>query len=517
MATEFVQSGYIEVWRDGALVSRHRVEREAVESALAHSESRGDGDYELRFPPVKVIVRRTITAPDAPALDTPVPTGETTMNVGLSRPATGPTTISSYYLERCSDYEELGENSTGSWAVIASGLTIFGSMNVYNDSGLTNGTTYYYRLRAVDTTERYSQYSAVVSATTSAVVSDTTAPTVPTSLTATQAESGVILLSWVASTDAVGVVNYDVLRGIGDGSGNVVGTGAVIATVTGTSYSDSTVVDDQEYYYRVSAKDAAGNASAYTARVFITPSPVAGGGVALDYNEGFETNLGAFFTSTAGAAIVEVNATRAREGTKSLLTHCPNPTVWRAEVSLGYGGCVPMQQATWYGWSVYADDNWVGDFNTWEAFGQWHTRDDSMSPPIAFETGYRAGYGTGNLLFRVSWASAAPPTSFTGNQIWNLGRMDDLKGQWLDFVMYVVPSSTTTGQLRLWMNGTEVATRLNAPNYVNDVIGPYWKMGIYNGWRYGDATPGVTERKAWWDNYRQVTDPAAVYSDVAPR
>jgi hypothetical protein len=411
----------------------------------------------------------------------------------------------------------LGESSTGAWSVIASGLSIFGLGNVYSDSGLTVGTTYYYRLRAIDTTDRYSQYSAVVNATTTSAAADVTAPTVPTNLTAIQAESGVVLVSWTASTDAVGVTEYDILRGTGDGSGNVVGTGAIIASTSNTSYSDSTVVDDQEYYYRVRARDAAGNASDYTSRFFITPSPAQGGGVSLDYDETFEVGIGAFSLSKTPNSIVEVSATLAREGAKSLLTHCPDPTQWRAEVSLGYGGVVPMQQATWYGWSVYADDNWVGDFNTWEAFGQWHTRDDTMSPPIAFETGYRSGYGTGNLLFRVSWSASAPPTSFSGNQIWNLGRMDDLKGQWLDFVLYLVPSSTTTGQLRLWMNGTEVATRLNAANYVNDATGPYWKMGIYNGWRYGDSTPGVTERKAWWDCYRQVTDPAAVYSDVAPR
>jgi hypothetical protein len=508
VGTEFVSQGYIEVWFGGELVSRHRVEREAVESVLRDDR---DGEYELRFPTVRVIHKKPIIEPSAPEIGTPT-ASVSALSIPLVRASTGPTNVTEYVLQRsATSPPTIGDDG---WAEIARGA-LFAS-GPYVDSGLPNSTQFWYRALAVDTTGRQSRWAATVTGTTPAG-GDTTAPTVPTGLLVSQGGSGVLLVSWTASTDASGIASYDVLRGTGDGSGGVVGSGAVVATVTGTSYSDSGLTLGQEYYYRVLARDNAGNTSAYTARVFATPSAPQGGGVALDYNATFETSISPFFESKVGSAIVAVDATHAREGTKSLLTHCQDTTQWRAEVSLGYGGCVPMQAASWYGWSVYADDNWTGDFPTWEAFGQWHTRDDTMSPPVAFETGFRSGYGTGNLLFRVSWSTAAPPTTFTGNQIWNLGRMDTLKGQWLDFVMYFVPSSTATGQLRLWMNGTEVATRLNAPNYVADSIGPYWKMGIYNGWRYGDATPGITERKAWWDCYRQVTDPAAVYADVAPQ
>jgi hypothetical protein len=50
MPITLTTSGYIEVYRDGVFISRHTVETKAVESALAHSEELGDGDYELRFP-----------------------------------------------------------------------------------------------------------------------------------------------------------------------------------------------------------------------------------------------------------------------------------------------------------------------------------------------------------------------------------------------------------------------------------------------------------------------------------
>jgi hypothetical protein len=127
------------------------------------------------------------------------------------------------------------------------------------------------------------------------------------------------------------------------------------------------------------------------------------------------------------------------------------------------------------------------------------------------------------LHFRYGWANNPNATAFEGQQIHALCTIDSMKGHWTDFVMMARWSTTGSGQLRLWMNGTEVVTRLNAPNYIYDEnesgqqCGPYWKLGIYNGWRYGDSTPGVTFRRAWIDACRQINDPNAAYADAAPR
>ena len=50
---EFTSSGYIEVTRNGQVLSRHRVEREAIESCVRY----GNGDYVITYPPVRVAVR----------------------------------------------------------------------------------------------------------------------------------------------------------------------------------------------------------------------------------------------------------------------------------------------------------------------------------------------------------------------------------------------------------------------------------------------------------------------------
>ena len=53
----FVAGGYIEVTRNGAVLSRHRLEREAIESCTKH----GPGVYVLTYPSVRVVVEGTET------------------------------------------------------------------------------------------------------------------------------------------------------------------------------------------------------------------------------------------------------------------------------------------------------------------------------------------------------------------------------------------------------------------------------------------------------------------------
>jgi len=71
----------------------------------------------------------------------------------------------------------------------------------YNDNGLSPGTSYSYRVRAVDGAGSLSPYSTVASATTAA---DTQPPTAPASVTAAAADTSQINLRWTASTDNVG-------------------------------------------------------------------------------------------------------------------------------------------------------------------------------------------------------------------------------------------------------------------------------------------------------------------------
>lgn len=81
---------------------------------------------------------------------------------------------------------------------------------------------------------------------------DKTAPSVPTTLSASALSTTSAQVSWPASTDAVsGVVRYDVYR-----------DGVLVGAATATTYDDTGLTAGSTYAYTVRAVDAAGNASA---------------------------------------------------------------------------------------------------------------------------------------------------------------------------------------------------------------------------------------------------------------
>jgi hypothetical protein len=93
--------------------------------------------------------------------------------------------------------------------------------------------------------------------------SDTTAPSVPQDLHVVSASPTSVDLAWSASTDPDdAVAGYDVLRGSTPG-----GPYTTIASVSGTTYSDTAVDQDGRYYYVVRAFDTANNHSANSAEV----------------------------------------------------------------------------------------------------------------------------------------------------------------------------------------------------------------------------------------------------------
>jgi chitodextrinase len=126
-----------------------------------------------------------------------------------------------------------------------------GNVTSFQDTGLTPGTTYSYRVRAFDLAGNVSGLSLQQSATTP-TAPDTTAPTTPTGLTASAFSSSKIDLSWTPSTDNVAVTGYRVYRN----SVFVVALGS-----SNTAFQDTGLAPSTSYSYVIDAVDAAGNAS----------------------------------------------------------------------------------------------------------------------------------------------------------------------------------------------------------------------------------------------------------------
>ena len=131
----------------------------------------------------------------------------------------------------------------------------------YSDTGLSSATTYVYRVAAYDAAGNASSQTDAISVNTG----DTTPPSVPAGLSATAVSSSRIDLSWTASTDNVGVASYRIYR-----------NSILIATVAGTSYSDSGLAAGTSYTYSVSAVDGAANASSPSAGASATTAAAAG-------------------------------------------------------------------------------------------------------------------------------------------------------------------------------------------------------------------------------------------------
>lgn len=98
------------------------------------------------------------------------------------------------------------------------------------------------------------------STTTASPAGDRRAPTAPRRLQAT-ARQQAMSLTWTAATDDVGVTLYEVSRTVRGST-----AWAVLGEVRGssTSFVDQTVASGTRYTYRVRARDAAGNVSAYS-------------------------------------------------------------------------------------------------------------------------------------------------------------------------------------------------------------------------------------------------------------
>lgn len=109
------------------------------------------------------------------------------------------------------------------------------------------GTTYFFRAYALNASGR-SEPSNEVSATIPAAV-DTTAPSSPVNLTGVPSTVQVAL-SWEPATDNIGVVAYRVARGA-----------TTLATISGLTFTESSLTPGTSYGYTVTALDAAGNAS----------------------------------------------------------------------------------------------------------------------------------------------------------------------------------------------------------------------------------------------------------------
>lgn len=138
----------------------------------------------------------------------------------------------------------------------------------YQDSGVSEATTYTYTVQAFDLAGNVSPYSQSISVTTA----DTTPPSTPTNVVATANSCIRVTLTWSPSTDNTGVNSYIVYWGLSPAALTQAGQTAG----TTTSFTSYPLSASTTYYYAVAATDKSGNSSTMSATVSVTtPAPPA--------------------------------------------------------------------------------------------------------------------------------------------------------------------------------------------------------------------------------------------------
>ncbi|HEX9043447.1 MAG TPA: hypothetical protein VF802_00345, partial [Candidatus Limnocylindrales bacterium] len=208
-----------------------------------------------------------------------------------------------------------------------------GSTSV-SDTGLTAGTAYTYTVSALDAAGNESAQSSSAGATTYPA-SDTSAPSVPGSVSATAAAWNVVTVSWAASSDNVGVTRYTIDRG---------GTKLSVVAGSVTSFTDRSTQASSAYAYTVAASDAAGNASAPSAAANVTtPSSTTTATVTYGYDPASELTstvnpdgVTARATYDAAGRLAEIANTES-SGTLSRFTYALDAAGNRTELTTSVG------------------------------------------------------------------------------------------------------------------------------------------------------------------------------------
>ena len=175
------------------------------------------------------------------------------------KPPTSPTNL---HIERSTSTsikitwnESEDESGIYCYYIYRDGERIGSTRNLYYvDTGLKSHSQHLYYVIACDIDGNMSEKSDIIEAATDA---DEYAPTQPANLTAAVKGDSTIYLSWIASSDNVKVVEYNIYR-----------NGVLIAKTEGTAYTDKNAFAGLYTYY-VEAVDNDGNVSTASQKVTV--------------------------------------------------------------------------------------------------------------------------------------------------------------------------------------------------------------------------------------------------------
>lgn len=188
------------------------------------------------------VTTQTTAAPAAPT-SLALGSGKTDTMIPLTWTASSGPNLSGYNVYRASQ-------SGGPYTKLNGGGVAGGTS--YNDNGLTPSTTYYYVVRAVNTSEQESANSNELSTATNAPAGPAPASNLSAAANGTTEKS--VALTWTAS-NGPNLAGYNLY--VSNQSG-VLGQKNNASLITGTSYTATSLNADTTYYFTVKAQNSGG-------------------------------------------------------------------------------------------------------------------------------------------------------------------------------------------------------------------------------------------------------------------
>jgi len=255
----------------------------------------------------------------------------------------------------------------------------------YTNTGyIENGNTYYYKVRALDAKGTAGAWSSIVSVTYKQTLP---APTV----TGGNDAQGRPTLKWNAVS---GAAKYEVYR-----ARSKDGDYIKYSTVTGTSYTNTSYIENgNTYYYKVRALDANGTAGPYSAAVSVTcrlklSAPSVTGGKDSQGRPTLKWN------AVSGAAKYEVYRARSRSGTY---------TKYSTQTSTSYTNSSYLTSGTTYYYKVRALGS-DGSYGPYSSVASVTYRATSSAVPAEVTMGKATAQGS---YITVTWDKAANAASY---------------------------------------------------------------------------------------------------------
>lgn len=291
-------------------------------------------------------------------------------NVSVTANATNPTTDLDVAWDAVSTAAIHSLGYKIAWDVddtFPAGQTDLAVTNAYTATGLDSGTTYYVRVRAVFDNGLAGAWSSIRTGSTDAAL------TAPANLTVGGATTSSLDVSWDAVTGADGYYLYQGPTGGGPWT--------EVYTGSGTSYTDSGLTADTDYYYAVKAYDTNGSSDLSTAVAGTTLAAAPGAPTGLDADVLDASRISLSWNAVDGATSYVVK----RDG-----TGVSGNVLGTSYTDSG------LSASTTYTYTVYAQNaqGTSPDSASVQA--------TTMTPPPDAPTGVTAG-NPGTLTIDVSW------------------------------------------------------------------------------------------------------------------